>query len=128
MMQRKFCWCWKMFNPSDFLDVARKLEKNNEASIRTSVGRAYYASFLTARNVLFIDEKTPQVHRKVLGMLYNKNPVIANKLHYLRRQRNLADYNTELTMGEKDAERAIKFAEEIIMEVSSSSLKHGNTP
>jgi uncharacterized protein (UPF0332 family) len=117
-MQPKFCWCWKMFNPVDFLDIAQKLEKNSEARIRTSVGRAYYASFLTARNALAINEKTPQVHRKVLDMLYSKNPVIANKLHYLRRLRNLADYDTELAMGVKDAEKAVGFAEEIIIKVS----------
>jgi hypothetical protein len=46
-----------------------------------------------------IEEKTPEVHRKVLRMLYTKNAVIANKLHYLRRQRNIADYDTKLFMG-----------------------------
>ncbi len=23
--QQKCCWCWKMFNPSDFLDLATEL-------------------------------------------------------------------------------------------------------
>ncbi len=119
LMQQRFCWYLKMFNPYDFFDLARKLGKNNEAGIRTSVGRAYYASFLIARNALSIDEKNPQVHRKVLSMLYSRNPVIANKLHYLRRLRNLADYDIELAMKVDDAEKAIKFAEEIIIEVSS---------
>lgn len=108
-----------MFNPSDFLDLARELVKNNEAKIRTAVGRAYYASFLTARNAFAINEKTPQAHRLVLSMLYSKNPVSANKLHYLRRQRNIADYDTGLVMGAGDADRAVKLAEEIITEVSS---------
>ena len=52
-------------------------------------------------------------------MLYSKNPIIANKLHFMRRQRNMADYDTELAMRAEDAEKAIKFAEEIIIEVSS---------
>ena len=72
-----------MFDPSDFLDLSIELGRNNEARIRTAVGRAYYASFLTARNAFDIWEKTPEVHRLVLSMLYRKNPVIANKLHYL---------------------------------------------
>jgi hypothetical protein len=30
-----------MFDPADFLYLAIELERNNEASIRTAVGRAY---------------------------------------------------------------------------------------
>ncbi len=59
------------------------------------------------------EEKTPEVHRKVLSMLYTKNAVIANKLHYLRRQRNIADYDTKLVMGADDADTAVKLAGEI---------------
>lgn len=113
-MQQKYCWCWKMFNPSDFLDLAMELEKNDEARIRTAIGRAYYASFLTARNTMSVGEKTPEVHKMVLSIMYRKNPVIANKLHYLRRQRNIADYDTELVIEANDAEKAVKLAEEII--------------
>ena len=102
-----------MFDPSDFLDLARELGKNNEARIRTAVGRAYYASFLAIRNSMAIEEKTPEVHRKVLSMLYKKNAVIANKLHYLRRQRNIADYDTKLVMKAVDADTAVKLAGEI---------------
>jgi uncharacterized protein (UPF0332 family) len=102
-----------MFDPSDFLDLARDLGTNNEARIRTAVGRAYYASFLTIRNSMAIQEKTPEVHRKVLSILYKKNAVIANKLHYLRRQRNIADYDTKLVMRTDDADTAVKLAGEI---------------
>lgn len=44
-----------MFDPSDFLDLAIELGTNDEARIRTAVGRAYYATFLTARNAFAID-------------------------------------------------------------------------
>jgi hypothetical protein len=60
-----------------------------------------------------IGEKTPEVHRKVLSMLYKKNAVIANKLHYLRRQRNIADYDTKLVMKADDADTSVKLAGEI---------------
>ncbi len=40
----------------------------------------------------------------------------------MRRQRNMADYDTELAMRAEDAEKAIKFAKEIIIEVSSWGL------
>ena len=116
LMQQKYCWCWKMFDPSDFLDLAKELGRKNEAHIRTA--RAYYASFLIARNAFLIEEKKPDVHRMVLNMLYRKNPVIANKLHYLRRQRNIADYDTELVMGADEADKAVKLAREIMVEIS----------
>jgi uncharacterized protein (UPF0332 family) len=107
-----------MFDPADFLNLAIELERNNEASIRTAVGRAYYASLLTARNAFAIEENKSDVHRMVLNMLYRKNPLIANKLHYLRRQRNIADYDTGLVMGADDADKAVKIAAEIIGEIS----------
>lgn len=53
----------------------------------------------------------------VLNMLYRKNPLIANKLHYLRRQRNIADYDTGLVMGVDDGDKAMKIAAEIISEM-----------
>ncbi len=48
--------------------------------------------------------------------MYRKNPVIANKLHYLRRQRNIADYDTKLVMKADDADKAVKLAGEIMNE------------
>jgi uncharacterized protein (UPF0332 family) len=116
-MQQMYCWCWKMLDPSDFLELATELGTNDEARIRTAVGRAYYASFLTARNAFAIEEKKPDVHRMVLNVLYRNNPLIANKLHYLRRQRNIADYDTGLVMGAVDADKAVKIAAEIIGEI-----------
>jgi hypothetical protein len=46
-------------------------------------------------------------------MLYTKNAVIANKLHYLRRQKNIAYYDTKLVMKAEDADIAVKLALEI---------------
>ncbi len=59
-----------MFNPSDFLDLAMEIGNDSEARIRTSIGRAYYASFLIVRDALSVGEKTPQVHRKVAWACY----------------------------------------------------------
>ena len=41
-----------MFDPINFFHLAQQLVKGNEASVRTSISRAYYASFLTARDKL----------------------------------------------------------------------------
>ena len=110
-----------MFNPIEFIDLARELLRSSdgEARIRTAMGRAYYASFLIARGAVGINEKTPDVHRRVVSALYQRNPVIANKLHLLRRQRNFADYDTRITLSIDDAKSAIMLAEAVINEVSS---------
>jgi len=110
-----------MFNPIEFIDLARELllPSDGEGRIRTAMGRAYYASFLIARGAVGINEKTPDVHRRVVSALYQRNPVIANKLHLLRRQRNFADYDTRITLSIDDAKSAIMLAEAVINEVRS---------
>ncbi len=112
-----------MFNPIEFLDLARELLNGGEGEIRTAIGRAYYASFLIARGAVdvTITEKTPEVHRRVVSALYRRNPVIANKLHLLRRQRNFADYDMGITLRVNDAKSAILLAETVIAGVSSWS-------
>lgn len=103
-----------MFDPIDFLDLAKELIDGNEAKLRTSISRAYYASFMFLRDVMNIDDKTPEVHKKIVCVLYRKNPIIANKLHLLRRQRNIADYNTHFIVNRENAKNAIKLAEDVI--------------
>jgi len=99
--------------------LARELIIDGEGKIRTAIGRAYYASFLIARGAVGINEKTPEVHRRVVSDLYRRNPVIANKLHLLRRQRNFADYDMGVPLRVNDAESAIVLAEAVINEVST---------
>lgn len=120
-MQQRCYWYLRMFNPIKFLDLAKELISDGEGKIRTVIGRAYYASFLIARGAVGINEKTPEVHRKVVSMLYRRNPVIANKLHLLRRERNFADYELGITLSVNDAESAIVLAEAVINEISSWS-------
>ncbi len=118
-MQPGYYWYLKLFNPSEFLDLARELLIDREGNIRPAIGRAYYASFLIERDAVNLTEKTPEVHKRVVSVLYRRNPVIANKLHLLRRQRNFADYDMGITLRVNDAESAIVLAETVIDEVSS---------
>lgn len=104
-----------MFDPSDFLDLAREFGRIMKQGSGQLWVEPYYASFLAIRNAMAIEEKSPEVHRKVVSMLYKKNAVILNKLHYLRRQRNNADYDTKLVMGADDADKAVKVAGEITL-------------
>jgi hypothetical protein len=50
-----------MFDPLRFFLLARKLARGDEASIRTAVNRAYYSSFLVARERLKIPQRGPEI-------------------------------------------------------------------
>ena len=110
-----------MFNPIHFLHLAKKLAKGNEASVRTSISRSYYSSFLIARAKLGLELRIPAVHQKVIERLYKKNPVIANNLHLLRKLRNLSDYDTKITLQITDAEKALKLADSITSKLRAES-------
>lgn len=103
-----------MFNPIDFLNLAKELIDGDEAKLRTGISRAHYASFMVLRDTMGIDDKTPEVYKNIVSALYSKNPIIANKLHLLRRQRNIADYNTYFIVNRENAKNAIKLADDII--------------
>lgn len=93
-------------DPKAFLDLAEDLkDSKNEASLRTSVSRSYYALFnLMAQ---FIEPNFPKAlshsakdHTTIYESLYNCGnedvEVVASDLHDLRAERNAADYNLEL--------------------------------
>ena len=103
-----------MFDPIDFFHLAKELINEDEASIRTSIGRAYYASFLITRDKLGLRLRVPDVHHKVIESLYGVDPLIANKLHSLRRLRNSSDYDLHVSLRTADAERALKLADAVI--------------
>ncbi len=106
-----------MFDPINFFQLAQRLVEGNEAEIRTSISRAYYASFLISRDKIGLRLKIPEVHREVVKKLYRKSPVTANSLHRLRRLRNMSDYDTKIKVKTDDGETALKLADSIISEI-----------
>lgn len=98
-----------------FLNLAHELlsEDDNEAALRTSVSRSYYA--LHNHLVKFINDAVSQLpkdaskHEKVYRWLFNCNmdsiQGIARSLDTLREARNEADYDLE-SSGFEDANRA----------------------
>lgn len=103
-----------MFDPVDFLHLAKKLISGDEASLRTAVSRAYYASFLLARDRLGLSLRAPEVHRKVIKRMYDRKPSIGNTLHLLRHNRNSADYDTKVPLSYADAQQAIELGERTV--------------
>lgn len=106
-----------MFDSIDFFRLAKKIINEDEASVRTSIGRAYYASFLIARGKLGLMSRHSNIHHKVIESLYGINPMIANKLHSLRRLRNLANYDVYVSLRIIDAKIALTLSDVIISEM-----------
>lgn len=93
-------------NSADFVSLAVKLSNGRqEAELRTAVSRAYYGAFHSARELLeecgvsFPAKELfgADVHRKLRFCLANAEnadaALISNRLNYLRRRRNTADYD-----------------------------------
>lgn len=89
------------FDPKQFLHLAKTISagtNSSEAEFRTSVGRAYYAVFLIARDRLFIlgrldsIEEIPDLHSKVVKEVRSIKRPLGDKLDALRRIRVQADY------------------------------------
>ncbi|WP_017662604.1 HEPN domain-containing protein [Baaleninema simplex] len=111
------------FDGKNFLVLAEKILKNSqfpsEASYRTSISRAYYAVFLTAREYIKVKNPTNwqniitrggNVHKKVknyyASRFGNNGKRITNKLNSLRKKRNNADYEISTVITKSQAEQA----------------------
>lgn len=93
-------------------------KKKDETYVRTAIGRAYYASFLFAReNYGLTTMKYPDIHQAVVETLSEISPALGRKQHELRRLRNLSDYNLQDKRTQKDVLRALELATSIISAV-----------
>ena len=115
-----------MFDPVQFFNLASQLCSPSaaEAYLRTSIGRCYYASFLTARERLatyghYRPLGTGADHQGVIDTLarLGRRP-LRDRLDSLRQLRARADYDLQRPMGFKDTERAKRLAQNLLGETS----------
>ncbi len=105
-----------------FLEVAQRLGlEEGEPFLRNRVGRAYYAAYLEARqfceqHLLYTRTKSSREHQDVLEMIRDSDPDLVVKLALLRKYRNTADYDMDISMDAiaRNAEDGEAFAIEII--------------
>ncbi len=102
-----------------------------QAAIRTSVSRAYYASFLLIRDLVLLRYekvlpqdlkrviRTNKAHRVVARVLELTNPKHAQYFMNLRKLRNRADYETKESLLHRDLVKALKLAEAIVSNANS---------
>lgn len=97
------------FDPAAYPDVAEYLLRElsgartsasdpDQALVRASISRSYYAAFLTARErITYLGRVAltagPRDHWLIVNALGGRSARVATKLHRLRDKRNPADYN-----------------------------------
>lgn len=93
-------------NPGrDFLEIVAILEPHaSSASMRTRIGRYYYAAFLESRaycesTMGYVRTKMAREHQAIANLIGTRDPVLADALKDLRIARNTADYDDRLDPG-----------------------------
>ena len=104
-----------VFDPDEVLVVAQHLlTRNDEASNRSAVSRAYYGVFLRARDMADISDRHPKVHRWTLEHYEREGEkVLAKNLRLLRESRNDADYATDRHVSQQDTDDAMRRSRQI---------------
>lgn len=110
-----------MFEWADFLDLAETLARtpNTEATARTAISRAYYATFHVGRDYLARADipinRSRNAHLQVQVELQKRNPEIGQgvtQLHFWRKQ---ADYDSQsISNADTLATSAVSLARETI--------------
>jgi hypothetical protein len=115
-------------NPTEYLALAKALASNkDDASLRSAVDRAYYAAFLTCRDILAMKKYlTPkydyQDHKEVPEGLKSILGSIGNDEFRLRRTRNRITYDTRpLTPGQNDPNDV--FSVDLIVHTAENIIK-----
>lgn len=113
-----------MFPCDGYSKLAIELAKSqDEASMRSAVSRAYYASmhksriFAESEGKKFESKGTPDIHKEVVDYFKHKDGVtyglVATKLGRLRRSRNECDYDDRIMNINSTTENAIIDLEDI---------------
>lgn len=99
----------------------------DEASIRTSVSRAYYGAFLEARDAKGLSSYGASGHSDVIGEYartgHPADRTISASLRTLKRLREKADYELRTSCTKTDAHDAIREAEKVLRALSISPPK-----
>jgi len=111
-----------MFDPREFFNLASQFcsPSADEAYLRTSVSRSYYASFLTTRERLatyghYRPLGTGADHLGVIDTLARLGRrALRDKLDSLRQLRTRADYDLQRPVGFKEADRAKRLAQSLL--------------
>jgi len=118
-----------MFPCEGYLQLAKNLAAiSDEASMRSAVSRAYYASFHKAKifaqnnGIKFSGGKRSEIHKDIVDFLSNNSNInirlLSTELDRLRNNRNKCDYADNIKNPKSIALDAIMGAEEIFNNIT----------
>lgn len=109
----------------DFIEFAKNLTLDSELSRRSAISRSYYGCYHAA--VVFCRFKDVSVmpsgekggvHQKLIAALQantnEKIRIAGDQLHRMKLKRNRADYELEVTVGEREATKVIAACESLV--------------
>lgn len=108
------------FDPVGFFRLAEVIyaEQKNQAGYRATIGRAYYAAFLFARNKAGISSKGIDGHKSVVNHYKSKSDAnlaaIGNRLDDLRVSRTNSDYECEKDIVSREAGKSLVQSRDIL--------------
>lgn len=109
---------------ADFIRTAEHLlTLENEAAHRSAASRAYYATFLTFRQLSNIDTMLPQQHHLVEQWVSRRHPQLFYSYRTLRNMRNVADYDLQSPMSRDRANALVTRAKSLLEQVQAPLAK-----
>ena len=109
----------------------RKAPLSHEILHRTIINRAYYAAFLTARDLVGLTGQSIGVHRKVIDRLAQYpglGQAIKMDLKQLFDLRVVADYKIDVAVTLGNAERSIELCQAIISSIGQARRRVASAP
>ncbi|MDP4183633.1 MAG: hypothetical protein Q8862_00545 [Bacteroidota bacterium] len=115
------------FDPKEFIVIAEEIDKGTtEAHVRSMINRAYYGAFGYAKLKTNFTRDGASVHQDLIAYLKrlpDANAQMAGcKLETLFKNRKKADYQYNFCLSKSSYVFSIKYAEEVISLLDSSSL------
>ena len=107
-------------NPFDFYSLAKSLNENlgnkndplYQATLRSCISRAYYSSYLSARDVSELKPQGKKTHADVI-YYYSSDTRLHNYLKDLKALRQKADYDIVASVQFREVEKALFYCEKI---------------
>ena len=114
------------YEPQNFLEFADQLLSDKryeeQGRLRTAIGRAYYAAFLSTKKKLeeigFSFRDVERIHREVIEALMNLDYSMGDRLEALRNYRVDADYKMEASITPLLGISSVKLSQIIIDSVT----------
>ncbi len=116
------------FTPNEFYTFALSLQPSLHgdcAALRSSISRAYYGAFITAREHYCVTSRGRDGHEQVLtAMKVNaQGQMLADNLQQLKNLREKADYQPQTNLTLTDTNKAISYSKKVLQTLGKLPVK-----